>query len=238
MKSPDTHFFHPDLHAGKHFLLADEAHHAIKVYRAKLGTVLNLCDGKGSFAKAEIVDIHSNGCEIWIREEPVFQKPKPLLSLAIACLKEEAIQDFVFHATQTELDQITFLRTDYSQEPKKSNCQKIIRKAEAKSLVGLKQSKKAWLTSINGPLPFHEWLKSYSGDLIFADIHGVSAANLKALERNTTLLVGPEGGFSEAEIQKIQSFQNGAVQSLQLGNSRLRAQTAAIMAVGALLGLL
>ncbi len=56
--------------------------------------------------------------------------------------------------------------------------------------------------------------------------------NLPTLEKETTLLVGPEGGFSPREIELVKNYANGSVQILGLGKTRLRARTAAIVGIG------
>jgi 16S rRNA (uracil1498-N3)-methyltransferase len=171
--------------------------------------------------------------------------PRPKVSLGIACLKDDALEEVVFHAAQTEIDKIIFLRTDFSQEPKNSDLKKTVRRAELKSLVSLKQSKKAWMTNIEGPVEFDKWLASYKGDLILCDIDGDRQLNLSGSGNASansdpqptpiTLLVGPEGGFSPREIEAIKTFQNGKVHLLNLGKTRLRARTAAIIALGKIL---
>jgi 16S rRNA (uracil1498-N3)-methyltransferase len=98
---------------------------------------------------------------------------------------------------------------------------------------------------------FKEWLKSYRGDLILCDVDGErtvpkevtdkltddSASDKKCEETLTpvTLLVGPEGGFSPEEIRMTKEFTGGKSYALNLGNTRLRARTAAIVALGKLL---
>jgi 16S rRNA (uracil1498-N3)-methyltransferase len=99
------------------------------------------------------------------------------------------------------------------------------------------------MTRIEGPIEFDKWLKDYQGDLILCDIDGERKLDL-GLEENAdgkcvavpvTLLVGPEGGFSPREIEAIKTFKNGKVHLLNLGNTRLRARTAAIIALGKVL---
>ena len=110
------------------------------------------------------------------------------------------------------------------------------------------------MTAIEGPVEFDKWLESYKGDLILCDIDGDRQLNLSASDNASassdssganessnknampiTLLVGPEGGFSPREIEAIKTFQNGKVHLLNLGNTRLRARTAAIIALGKIL---
>jgi 16S rRNA (uracil1498-N3)-methyltransferase len=167
--------------------------------------------------------------------------PRPLLNLAIGCLKDDALEEVVFHAAQTELDSITFLRTDFSQEPKNSDLHKTVRRSELKSLVSLKQSKKPWLTRIEGPVEFDRWLETYNGDILLCDIDGddslptISSRVATGSTKPVTILIGPEGGFSPREIELAKNFNAGKVELMKLGSTRLRARTAAIVALGKLL---
>ena len=241
MKTPDSRFYCPLISVGTIVLDENESSHAVRVCRAANGDILQLCDGLGHYADATIIKADAKACEVRVDavEDAPFKRPR--LNLAIACLKDDALEEVVFHVAQTETDSIVFLRTDYSQEPKNSDLKKTVRRAELKSLVSLKQSKKAWMTRIEGPIEFDKWLKDYQGDLILCDIDG--ERNLKldeddagnASAKPITLLVGPEGGFSPREIEAVKSFKNGKVYLLNLGNTRLRARTAAVIALGKIL---
>ena len=246
MKTPDSRFYCPLISVGTITLDENESSHAVRVCRAANGDTLQLCDGLGHYADAIITKADAKACEVRVDtvEDAPFRRPR--LNLAIACLKDDALEEVVFHVAQTETDSIIFLRTDYSQEPKNSDLKKTVRRAELKSLVSLKQSKKAWMTRIEGPIEFDQWLAQYQGDLILCDIDGERHLNLddgvgtenaagNAPARPITLLVGPEGGFSPREIEAVKSFTNGKVHLLNLGNTRLRARTAAVIAFGKIL---
>ena len=241
MKTPDSRFYCPLISVGTIILDENESSHAVRVCRAVNGEILQLCDGLGHYADATITKADAKACEV--RVDTVEDAPlkRPRLNLGIACLKDDALEEVVFHAAQTETDSIIFLRTDYSQEPKNSDLKKTVRRAELKSLVSLKQSKKPWMTRIEGPIEFDKWLKDYQGDLILCDIDGERKLDINegAAENSdtepVTLLVGPEGGFSPREIEAIKTFKNGKVHLLNLGNTRLRARTAAIIALGKVL---
>lgn len=242
MKTPDSRFYCPLITAGTITLDENESSHAVRVCRACVGDVLQLSDGVGHFADAVIEVADAKACVVRVDTVIESERARPKVSLGIACLKDDALEEVVFHAAQTEIDKIIFLRTDFSQEPKNSDLKKTVRRAELKSLVSLKQSKKAWMTAIEGPVEFDKWLASYQGDLILCDIDGERQLNLSgdgpgANEdaASITLLVGPEGGFSPREIEAIKTFQNGKVHLLNLGNTRLRARTAAIIALGKIL---
>ena len=247
MKTPDSRFYCPLIQNGIVTLDENESTHAVKVCRATQGDVLELCDGQGHFAVGTIVTADPKACQVEISAVETPKPARPLLNLAIACLKADALEEVVFHAAQTEIASITFLRTDYSQEPKNSDLHKLVRRSELKSLVSLKQSKKPWLTEICGPVEFKEWLKGYHGDLVLCDVDGEKAAPKEVIDKLTntvdsgeattpvTLLVGPEGGFSPEEIRMTKEFTGGKSYALNLGNTRLRARTAAIVALGKLL---
>ena len=230
MRTPDSRFYCPQIGVGTFTLDENESSHAVRVCRATAGDTLELCDGLGHFADATIVKADPKACEVRIDKFDTVSTERPKLNLAIACLKDDALEEVVFHAAQTEIDTIYFLRTDFSQEPKNSDLHKLIRRAELKSLVSLKQSKKPWMTRIEGPIEFDRWLDTYEGNLVLCDINGEKS--VPVLEQRTTLLVGPEGGFSDKEISRIKSYQQGKTTLINLGNTRLRARTAAIIALG------
>ena len=230
MRTPDSRFYCPQIGVGTFTLDENESSHAVRVCRATAGDTLELCDGLGHFADATIVKADPKACEVRIDKFDTVSTERPKLNLAIACLKDDALEEVVFHAAQTEIDTIYFLRTDFSQEPKNSDLHKLIRRAEPKSLVSLKQSKKPWMTRIEGPIEFDRWLDTYEGNLVLCDINGEKS--VPVLEQRTTLLVGPEGGFSDKEISRIKSYQQGKTTLINLGNTRLRARTAAIIALG------
>lgn len=241
MKTPDSRFYCPLISVGNIELDETESSHAIRVCRAAVGDTLQLCDGKGHYADAEIVTADPKACTVRVDTVENAPAPSPLLNLAIGCLKDDALEEVVFHAAQMEVNRITFLRTDFSQEPKNSNLHKTVRRSELKSLVSLKQSKKPWLTAIEGPVEFDRWLEGYSGDIILCDIDGentlptiasrIASGNTKAV----TLLIGPEGGFSPREIELAKKYTAGNVELMKLGNTRLRARTAAIAALAKML---
>lgn len=242
MKTPDSRFYCPLITAGTITLDENESSHAVRVCRACVGDILQLSDGLGHYADAVIEVADAKACVVRVDTVIESERARPKVSLGIACLKDDALEEVVFHAAQTEIDKIIFLRTDFSQEPKNSDLKKTVRRAELKSLVSLKQSKKAWMTAIEGPVEFDKWLASYQGDLILCDIDGERQLNLSGdgsgangNDAPITLLVGPEGGFSPREIEAIKTFQNGKVHLLNLGNTRLRARTAAIIALGKIL---
>lgn len=236
MYKPDSHFYLPSLQVGEHRLDSDESLHAAKVCRAVPGDILDLCDGQGHFAQGHITVASPKECVVRVDTVITDPRPQPRLHLGLSCLKDDDIEEVVFHCSQLEVASITLLRTEHSLEPRKSDLERTLRRCQAKSLVSLKQSRKPWLTTLHGPYFLQDWLHSASGELIVCDpagpIHAPAGMELFA---SATLLVGPEGGFSENEIALLHAWQQGThTHLLGLGATRLRAVTAPLFALGVL----
>lgn len=236
MKTPDSHFYLSKITTGLVSLDSDESLHAIKVCRASTGDSLELCDGHGHFAVGTIEVPDPKACQLRIDQVQTTDQPRPRLTLALACLKDDDIEDVVFHCSQLEIDEVVLLRTERSLEPRKSDLERTLRRCQAKSLVSLKQSRKAWETRVHGPYWLTEWLAEFSGDLIVCDPRGACTApsGYGQMER-PALLVGPEGGFSPEELDAFTRWREGLhTHWLGLGATRLRAVTAPLYALGIL----
>lgn len=236
MKTPDSHFYLSKITTGLVSLDSDESQHAIKVCRATTGDSLELCDGQGHFAIGTIVTADPKACQLRIDSVQTTDRPRPRLTLALACLKDDDIEDVIFHCSQLEIAEVAMLRTERSLEPRKSDLERTLRRCQAKSLVSLKQSRKAWETRVHGPFWLTDWLADFSGELIVCDPRGACRApgRFAHFERSA-LLVGPEGGFSPDELEMFAKWRDGShTHWLGLGPTRLRAVTAPLYALGIL----
>jgi 16S rRNA (uracil1498-N3)-methyltransferase len=224
----DSNFFLENLELGEAVLNRQESLHIAKSFRARVGDSLELCDGKGRFASAELVEVGSDKCKVFIKGISK-QIPPPQVHLAISCLSDSGEEDITFHAAQLPLAAIHLLRTERSLEPRASDLDKLCRRMEAKSLAALKQSRKAWLTEIKAPVHLDEFLENFKGNLIVCDKNGELTVS-RSLIKNSPLaiLTGPEGGFSAAELEMMR---NKNAYFLSLGDSRLRAVSAPIFAL-------
>lgn len=235
MRKPDSNFYHDTLGAGTFTLGEEQSRHIVKVFRAEAGGIVRLCDGKGNFADAEILEANAKACRVKVERLENAGVPKPKLKLALACLKDDANEEVALHASEADLAEIVLLRTERSLEPRDSGLERTLRRMSAKCQVSLEQARKAWLTQVSGPIWLGEFLHSASGTLILCDEHGESSVPSEILEGEATILVGPEGGFTEAELAQIKGAKTAKTLLLKLGSTRLRARTAALFALGKLL---
>lgn len=221
-------FYTPDI-ATTLELPQDEAAHAIRVLRLAEGSEVMLTDGKGSFYRAEIDMISGKRCYVRIVETIM---PDPLwrghLHLAMAPTKNmDRIEWFAEKATEIGFDELTFLDCRFSERRvvKTERVEKILVSA-------MKQSLKPTLPVLNGMTPFDKFVSQpFEGQKFIAHCYeGEKEALLQALQpgENALVLIGPEGDFSPEEVQKAMTY---GFRPITLGRSRLRTETAALVAV-------
>lgn len=214
----------------------EESHHACKVFRHRLGDLLRVGNGFGLQGCARLLnaDVRNAHLELLEFYTPA---PPPRVHLALACLKDNDLEEVMESCGQLSIASMTLLRTAHSLEPRDSDLKRTLRRLELKSQVSWKQAHKSWLTRIDGPLPFATWLAQESRQVLLCDMDGAPQLPAELCSSNgpeLVLAIGPEGGFSAAEQQAMRD--RGAV-VLSLGRTRLRAKTSPIVALGALLGM-
>lgn len=225
-------FYVPDA-AQVNELPADEAMHAMRVLRLKGGDELFLMDGVGNFYRAQVTIAATHHCYYEILEVlPQERQWKGHFHLAIAPTKMmDRIEWMVEKATEVGVDEISFLNCAFSERRvvKNPRIEKIIVSA-------MKQSHKAWKPVLNEMSTFAHFIEQpRSGVKYIAHCYDeIPRVNLFDELRKTpdememTVLIGPEGDFSIDEVR--QAVDHG-YQSVSLGTSRLRTETAGLSAV-------
>ena len=228
----------------------EEAHHALKVLRLGDGDEIRLMDGKGTFYRATITAATGHRLLYQIDEaEPQQPAWKGHLHLAMAPTKlMDRVEWFAEKATEIGFDELSFLDCQFSERRvvKEERIDKIL-------ISAMKQSHKAWKPKLNCSTKSSDSRKgeSLSGMQRFRDFinqdregdkficHCYEESNIGDGEKPllfdvlregvpTTVLIGPEGDFSVEEVKY--ALQNG-YKSVTLGRSRLRTETAALVAV-------
>jgi len=209
-------------------LSAEESKHATKVLRKKEGDILNFTDGKGAFYKAEITVADTRKCRLEIVSSE--QKPKQhnyYLHIAIAPTKNmDRYEWFLEKATEIGIDEITPIICSHSERKviKNERCNRIL-------LSAMKQSLKFHLPKLNEAISLKDFLKQdFKGNKYIAHCEDGKKVALRTEDKvaKTTILIGPEGDFSTKEIDMALQNQYKAV---SLGTSRLRTETAGIVAI-------
>ena len=225
-------FYVPDA-AQVNELPADEAMHAMRVLRLKGGDELFLMDGVGNFYRAQVTIAATHHCYYEILEVlPQERQWKGHFHLAIAPTKMmDRIEWMVEKATEVGVDEISFLNCAFSERRvvKNPRIEKIIVSA-------MKQSHKAWKPVLNEMSTFAHFIEQpRAGVKYIAHCYDeIPRVNLFDELRKTpdetdmTVLIGPEGDFS---IDEVRLAVDHGYQSVSLGTSRLRTETAGLAAV-------
>jgi 16S rRNA (uracil1498-N3)-methyltransferase len=222
-------FYNPNLTAEIDSFTFDreESKHIIKVLRKKDGDNLFVTNGLGFLFKTEITLASDSKCTVRLVSFEQSQKPKYELHLAVAPTKmNDRYEWFLEKATEIGITEITPIICDHSERTqlKTERLDKIIQSA-------MKQSLHYFMPKLNEPIAFKDFIKTkHEGQLYIAHCEETSKQSLKsALKPNgeVTVLIGPEGDFSANEI-KLALEANFI--PVSLGNTRLRTETAAIVA--------
>ncbi|MGV8137576.1 MAG: 16S rRNA (uracil(1498)-N(3))-methyltransferase [Mangrovibacterium sp.] len=221
-------FFTPDIQDTTYYLDETESKHAIRVLRLTRDDRISLVDGKGNFYDAKITDDHPKHCRIEVVQKiPEYGKRDYYLHIAVAPTKNtDRFEWFLEKATEIGIDEITPVLCEHSERRtlKTDRLEKVIASA-------MKQSLKAYLPKLNALIPLKHVLQApYEGKKFIAHCHDQSKKQLKnevAGCRSSLILIGPEGDFSEEEIEL--AIKNKFI-PVELGKSRLRTETAAIVA--------
>jgi 16S rRNA (uracil1498-N3)-methyltransferase len=225
-------FYSPGAGGPACFLPPDESRHAIKVLRMKQGDGILLTDGLGNFYEGEIAGEDPKNTRVVVKREFGDDKQRNYrLHIAIAPTKNiSRFEWFLEKATEIGIDEITPVLCDHSERRviKKERLLKII-------VAAAKQSFKPLFPVLNDLKPLQEVLSNNAEEEKFlAWLDREDPIHLKtkySKGNNVLILVGPEGDFSEEEIN--QAKKNGFV-TVSLGDYRLRTETAGVVACHAI----
>tara|TARA_R110002049_G_scaffold307171_1_gene506980 strand:- start:5745 stop:6449 length:705 start_codon:yes stop_codon:yes gene_type:complete len=205
----------------------EESRHIVKVLRKNTGDILHITNGNGWLFTAEVAIPDIKKCTVSIVSKTLQPKRIYNLHLAVAPTKmNDRYEWFLEKATEIGVETITPIICNHSERKiiKKGRFEKILQSAT-------KQSLNCYLPKLNDAIAFKDFItQNFTGDLFIAHCEETDKKPLKnelKPKTNITVLIGPEGDFSVKEI--AQALQNG-FKPVTLGETRLRTETAAIVA--------
>ncbi len=206
-----------------------EAKHAIKVLRLQEGDELRIVDGKGGIYKARVHEVDKKRCSVRIEDEKQnFGERSYRLTVAVSPTKnDQRFEWFLEKATEMGIDRIVPIVSARS-EKKKTKPERFHRILVA----AMKQSNKAYLPELRDPVALSAFLdEEQDGHAFIAHCYrGRERSSLKdsyEAGRNVTILIGPEGDFTEDEVDA--AVHKGFI-PVSLGKAVLRTETAAVAA--------
>ena len=205
----------------------EESKHIVKVLRKNTGDILFVTNGLGVLFKTEIAIASDSKCTVTILSFEKQPQPSFHLHLAVAPTKmNDRYEWFLEKATEIGIQEITPIICEHSERKviKTERFDKIL-------LSAMKQSNQYFLPILNEPIPFKEFVKKQiNGQKFIAHCEETDKKTLKSVlktNEDCTILIGPEGDFSVKEIEIALEKQ---FIPISLGNTRLRTETAALVA--------
>ncbi len=222
-------FYNPNLDSTtKNFTFnEEESKHIVRVLRKKENDILTITNGKGLLLTSKITVANPKKCTATILNLKENTPNTFWIHLAVAPTKNnDRFEWFLEKATEIGINEITPIVCQNSERKviKQERMEKVVQSA-------MKQSLQTFLPKLNPLTTYKDFIqKEHSGQLFIAHCEETEKIDLSkkaAANKNTTILIGPEGDFSSPEINA--AFTSG-FSPVSLGKNRLRTETAAIVA--------
>ncbi|WP_312084492.1 RsmE family RNA methyltransferase [Epilithonimonas hominis] len=203
----------------------DEQLHITKVLRMREGEEIFVTDGKGNLVKGNLV---FEGKKVSLDVSEIKENLpdfSPKLHIAIAPTKNiDRIEFFVEKAVEMGISEISFILTEKTERKNIS-----IEKLRKQAIGASKQSHRFHFPKVNDLIKFSDYMKNLNPENTFVahcneNLKRINLNDIPNLE-NYTFLIGPEGDFSDKEIQLLAEK---GIKAVSLGNQRLRTETAGI----------
>lgn len=221
-------FYQPDPDLSNPALPPDESHHCVQVLRRRAGDAITVVDGRGTYYEAVITEASAKRCGFAV-EQTRREAARPFrVHLAIAPTKNlDRTEWLVEKLVEVGVDQLSFIECAHA-ERRALKVERLMKKA----IAAMKQAGRATLPVVDRLQPFAKFLKTptEAQQRFIAHVDFDNPLHLKQAAQpggSYVVLVGPEGGFSDLEVDQAKQM---GYQSVSLGGYRLRTETAGLVA--------
>lgn len=214
-----------------------EGRHAATVRRLRAGEELVLADGRGGLARAVVEDVVRDAVTVRVLDRSTLPAPAPRVVLAQALVKGDRGELAVELATEAGVDAVLPWRAArcvarWETGPRGD---KALARWRSTVRAAAKQARRPWVPPVEEPVTTTELARRVADAASALVLHESATAGLGAValpvEGDLLLVVGPEGGITDAELDALVA---AGAQAVRLGPEVLRASTAAAVALGAL----
>lgn len=225
------YFYEENIQQPIHILSEETSKHCIQVLRMKEGEQLQLTDGKGNLFTASINDADKRNCAVKIEAANYEQPTASHVSIAISLLKNSTrLEWFMEKATEIGVKEIIPLICERTE---KENFR--FERMHNILVSAMLQSTQTWLPQLHQPKKFDAFInEDFDGLKLIAhcvEEEKKSLSELISQHKNKLILIGPEGDFSGNELKA--ALENNFI-AVTLGNTRLRTETAGVVAAALL----
>ena len=213
----------------------DEGFHAATVRRLRVGERVVLGDGDGELADCEVAETGKRELTATVLARRTANRPRPAVTVVQAIPKAERSELAIELATEAGADAFVAWQAARCvarwDGPK---ADKGLRRWRAVARSAARQSRRAFIPDVDGVIGTPQLLDRVAGALVLV-LHESATAPFTGLDlaaaASITLVVGPEGGLTDAEVEALTA---AGAHAVRLGPTVLRTSTAAAVALGAL----
>lgn len=229
---PDNRYFISEpLKKGNLITLeGDELHHLTHVMRKKEGSQLEIVNGQGELATATLTTLGKKNAQIQLAEVKYEPPPRPTIILAQAYPLPSKLEWIIEKGTELGASAFWLFPGQRSEKTSLSDNQR--RRLHQLTIAALKQCGRLYLPPIIEKPALAKWTEKVEGKSFFGDPESKEVVTRLPPEGIFTIFIGPEGGFTEGELELFEKkFQ---AKGIRIHTNVLRAETAAICALSLL----
>lgn len=203
-------------------LSATESSHAAGARRMRVGQAVSLINGAGLIAAGRILELQRRTVTVQLAEVNLMARVSPQLTIATAIPKGDRQKVMIDMLAQLGVAKIVPLAYEYSVT---RYTDKIREKWLRYAIEACKQSGNPWLPQLAEPQTLDDFLVASNGLVLAADATGVGMSQALKGSDQAVFVIGPEGGFSSSEYEKMRQSE---VRYVDLGPYILRTEAAAV----------
>jgi 16S rRNA (uracil1498-N3)-methyltransferase len=204
----------------------EEAAHAIKSRRLRAGDLVAVTDGRGILVTARIENARKTSIDLAVVERAQAPRIAPALHVRTATPKGQRLDKMVDQLSQVGAASWAPIETKLGVvDPGDRKLDRLSRIA----IEAAKQCRRSWLLEIGASTPLHTAVRA-TQSIVIADTTGDPYRATGTGE--ITLLIGPEGGFTEDEIAAARTQGGPGAVVASFGPLAMRIETAAVVAAG------
>ncbi len=231
---PLPFFYKEDITANSTAVVLDEptSKHIVQVLRMQTGEQLQLTDGNGNLFTCEITDNNRKKCLVTVQKTINYQPPTINCTIAISLVKNATrFEWFLEKATEIGVSEIIPLVCERTEKEKFR-----FERLNGICISAMLQSQQTWLPALCAPVEFDKMVLQKEAEQKFIAHCIDNGKQALANQHNNTspsslICIGPEGDFTKAEIEL--ALKNNFM-PVSLGNTRLRTETAGVVAAALL----
>ncbi len=227
-------YINQSLISKEHITLTDNQRHYIKnVMRIKKNDFLKLFNGKDGEWLAKIVKIEKKVAEVYLEKKINKQKDSPDLWLLFAPIKKDRLNILVQKATELGVINFVPIKTE------RTNINKInLKNLKQNAIEAAQQSQRLDIPEVQKEIKIEKIINKWPKDrcILFCDEKSSNIFNIievlnkiKNDYKKWSVIIGPEGGFSLSERNKLLKLKN--LFNVTLGKRILRSDTATVAAL-------